>query len=132
MKLMEYFFASVLVISTLCDGCASRETRPVAGPDYTYRSARHQLSNQQFSEPLVTPYDGNEQLRTVFLNGFKKGWDVALKYWLGNAIAIPEAYQKSPEMSKAWNEGCNAGQKALYEQVRSMPVATSGSDRCFE
>jgi len=64
-------------------------------------------------------------LRTVFLSGFNKGWDIACEYWLGNAIVVPEAYQKSTELKKAWQEGCNAGQQALCDSVRKM-AALSG------
>ena len=104
----------------VCAGCVNREARPVAGLDYTHRLERQQLQGRSIPIPPVTPYDGNQQLQTVFVNGFKKGWDIALEYWLGNAIAIPEAYQQSPEMKKAWQDGCNAGQQALYERVRSI------------
>jgi hypothetical protein len=117
---MSIQFLSFLLIFVVCTGCASREAQPVAGPDYTHRLERQQLQGQPIPIPPVTPYDGNPQLQIVFINGFKKGWDIALEYWLGNAIAIPEAYQQSPEMKKAWQAGCNAGQQALYERVRSI------------
>ena len=117
---MNAQFGCFLLVLAVCGGCASREARPVAGPDYTHRLERQQLQGQPITFPSVTPYDDNQQLQTVFVNGFKKGWDIALEYWLGNAIAIPEGYQQSAEMKKAWQDGCNAGQQALYERVRSM------------
>jgi hypothetical protein len=118
-------FVSFLILLAVCVGCANRQARPVAGPDYTHRLERQQLKGQSIPVPSVTPYDGNQQLRTVFVDGFKKGWNVALDYWLGNAIVIPEAYQKSTQMIKAWKDGWNAGQRALYERVRSMSAAAS-------
>ena len=117
---MNFQIASLLAVLTVCAGCASREARPVDGPDYTHRLERRQLRGQPIAVPSVTPYDGNQPLRTVFLSGYKKGWDIALEYWLGNAIAIPEEYQHSTEVTKAWQDGCNAGQHSLYERVRSM------------
>lgn len=109
----------------ICVGCANREARPVAGPDYTHRLERQQLQRQPIPIPLVTPYDDNQRLEAVFVKGFTKGWSTALEYWLGNAIAVPEAYQESAEMKKAWQDGCNAGQQALYERVRSLSLNTT-------
>lgn len=116
---MKTHLTIVLAVIALCAGCVGRETRHVVGPDYTYRSARQQLKGQPMSVPAVTPYDGNEELRTVYLSGFKKGWGITLEYWIGNAIAIPEAYQRSTELTKAWQDGCNAGQQAVCERVRT-------------
>ena len=115
---MKASIASFFVALAVCAGCTSREVRPVVGPDYTHRSERQQLKSQPIPVPSVTPYDGNQQLQTIFVSGFKKGWGVAMEYWLGNAIAIPEAYQQSAELRKAWQDGCSAGQQALYDRVR--------------
>lgn len=122
---MKAQFASYLIVVTACAGCANRTTQPVIGPDYTHRLERQQLRGQPIPAPSSTPYDGNDELRSAFLSGFNRGWDVALEYWLGNMIAIPEAYQQPAEKTKAWQDGYNAGQQTLYERVRSISSATS-------
>jgi hypothetical protein len=121
---MKAQFASFLVVLAVCAGCASRETRPVTIPDVTHRAERQQLKGQPIPIPFVTPYDGNPQLRPIFVSGFRKGWETAIEYWLGNAIVIPEEYQHSTEKAKAWQDGWTAAQHALYERVRSMSAAS--------
>ena len=116
---MKAQFASFLVLLAVCAGCASREIRPVTIPDDSHRAERQQLKGQPIPVPSVTPYEGNQQLRSVFNSGFRKGWEVAIEYWLGNTIIIPEEYQHSPEQAKAWQDGWTAAQHALYERVRS-------------
>ena len=122
---MKTHFAIFLGVLAVCAGCATQETRPVAIPDDTHRVERQKLKGQPIPVPSVTPYDGNQQLQAVFVSGFKKGWAVALDYWLGNAIIIPEEYQHSPEKAEAWRGGWTAAQHALYERVRGMSATIS-------
>lgn len=117
---MKGCFASAFLAVALCGGCSSQGVHPVAGPDYSYRSIRGELKGKPAPTPNTTPYDGDERLRTVFLSGFDRGWTIAREYWLGNAIAVPEPYQKSAELKRAWQDGCNAGQQALLDRVREM------------
>jgi|ADurb_H2B_02_Slu_FD_contig_91_532364_length_1538_multi_2_in_0_out_0_2 hypothetical protein len=125
MKTQLSIFLFVLMGLAVCAGCAARGTRPVAIPDDTHRAERQQLKGQPIPVPSVTPYDGNQQLQPVFISGFKKGWNVALEYWLGNAIIIPEEYQHSPDKAEAWRKGWTAAQHALYDRVRSRSATTS-------
>ncbi len=122
---MKSSIASFVIVLGVCAGCVSREVRPVPSPGYTHRVEREQLKGQPVPVPSVTPYDGNQQLQAVFVSGFKKGGVVALEYWLGNAIIIPEEYQRSPEKAQAWRDGWTAAQHALYERVSGMSATTS-------
>jgi hypothetical protein len=107
----------LLVVVLMVAGCAKDRIVPISGPDYTYASKRYELKNEPVPYPKLTPYDGEKVLQTAFLEGFKAGWEIAIKYWLGNLVAVPEAYQNPPAVLAAWSEGCNAGQKTLCERV---------------
>jgi hypothetical protein len=115
--------SSVLIVGLLMfSGCDRRQTQPINGIDYTYQSRRQQLNGQAIPFPVNTPYDGDKVLRAAFLEGFKTGWEIALRSWLGNLIGVPEAYQEPEAVRKAWNEGCDAGQAALGERVLGRPI----------
>ncbi len=120
---MKRRFANALVAMVLCGGCSTQDAHPVAGPDYSYRAIREELKGQPTPVPTATPYDKDEGLRSIFLSGFNKGWTVAREYWLGNAIAVPEGYQKSPDLKRAWQDGVNAGQQALSDRVSGIAAS---------
>lgn len=125
---MKTASATILVLIAITFGCTRREPLPVIGPDYTYLSARLQIRGKPITIPMLTPYDGSEMLRNVFLSGFTNGWDTALAYWLGNAIDVPETFRHSPDTTKAWQDGCNAGQESLYKRVRSISTSAPRND----
>ncbi len=119
--------AGMIIGLLMISGCARRVVQPIDLFDYTYRSRRQQLNGQAIPFPVSTPYDGDKVLRDAFLEGFRTGWEIALRSWLGNLIGVPEAYQEPAAVLKAWNEGCDAGQTALGERVLGRPIRSPGA-----
>ncbi len=104
----------LLLALVIVAGCSTREYR-VRPSNLAYRVERERLALQETPTPATTPYDGAERLRPVYVEGFKRGWEIAVKYWLGSMVGTPEIYSDSPQMAKAWREGLNAGQLALCD-----------------